>query len=253
MLFTYKQRGISVLLLSWTARAQEEHFILPLRLIRSLSLPSAHFWHRPQHRICCLMHIVYHVCICIFACCYFFLTHQSAPFPAQWHHLAADDSFSISSLRAPFLWLRKHPKTALTVCFCVHLSLSLADFLPHTFTACLSLNVPSPPSLPSFFTPSLCSSLTAPLLRSAGGAKKTKIWFSGSDLDFLQIGWKIRRSFYSYTTQSLPLQLQSMTANQRGCSYQHKCAICDKASLCFQPKTMTGGGTQCAEQRSQRN
>lgn len=79
------------------------------------------------------------------------------------------------------------------------------------------------------------------------GAEKTKIWFSGSDLDFLQIGWQIRRSFYSYSTQSLPLQLQTMTADHRGCSYLHKCAICDKASLCFLPKTMTSGGTQCTE------
>lgn len=44
-----------------------------------------------------------------------------------------------------------------------------------------------------------------------------------------------------------------MTADHRGCSYQHKCAICDKASLCFLPKTMTSRGTQCTEHRSQRN
>lgn len=130
---------------------------------------------------------------------------------------------------------------------------SLSHFLPPTFPACLSPSVPLPPSLLSF-SPRLC--VRRWQLRSSGalrGAKKTKIWFSGSDLDFLQIGWKIRGSFYSYTTQSLPLQLQTMTADHRGCSYQHKCAICDKASLCFLPKTMTSRGTQCTEHRSQRN
>lgn len=135
--------------------------------------------------------------------------------------------------------------------FTVHLLLtplssSLSQFLPHTFTACLSLSVPLPLSL---------LSVRHWQLRSSGalrGAEKTKIWFSGSDLDFLQIGWKIRRSFYSYTTH-FPLQLQTMTADHRGCSYQHKCAICDKASLCFLPKTMNSWGTQCTEHRSQRN
>lgn len=52
--------------LCWTSCAQDEILILPLWLIYSVSRPSANFWHRPQHRICCFTHIVYHVCICIF-------------------------------------------------------------------------------------------------------------------------------------------------------------------------------------------
>lgn len=88
-----------------------------------------------------------------------------------------------------------------------------------------------------------------------GGREKTKIWFSGSYLDFLQIGWKIRRSVYSYATQypfppnPLPSKSKTLTADHRGSSHQHKCAICDKASPCFVPKTMTSLGTQRAKQR----
>lgn len=138
--------------------------------------------------------------------------------------------------------IRQHSQCGSTSIFCV---------LPLSLAACLSLSIPPPASLFSF-SPRL--SVRRWQLRSWGalrGAEKTKIWFSGSDLDFLQIGWKIRRSFYSYTTQSLPLQLQTMTADHRGCSYQHKCAICDKASLRFLPKTMTSRGTHCTEHRSQ--
>lgn len=192
------------------------------------------------------------------------------PFPAQWHHLAVQDSlhfpsYSRCSPPAHFLftalwelppwsvlWLHKHPQTALTVRLRVHLSLSPTFFLILSLHASPSVFLPLPRS--SLFSPPHC--VRRWQLRSSGalrGAEKTKIWFSGSDLDFLQIGWKIRRSFYSYSTQSLPLQLQTMTADHRGCSYQHKCAICDKASLCFLPKTMTSEGTQCTEHRSQRN
>lgn len=132
-------------------------------------------------------------------------------------------------------------------------SKSIFCLLPLSLAACLSLSIPTPASL---FSLSPRLSVRRWQLHSWGalrGAGKTKIWFSGSDLDFLQIGWKIRRSLYSYTTQSLSLQLQTMTADHRGCSYQHKCAICDKASLCFLPKTMTRRGTPCAERRPQRN
>lgn len=151
-----------------------------------------------------------------------------------------------------FINIRRHSQ-----CGSASIFLSLPLSCSHLLTAHLSLSVPPPPSLApslSFFPLPHC--VRRWQLCSSGalrGAEKTKIWFSGSDLDFLQIGWKIRRSFYSYSTQSLPLQLQTMTADHRGCSYLHKCAICDKASLCFLPKTMTSGGTQCTEHRSQRN
>ena len=165
------------LLLSWTARAQEEHLFSPLRFIRSFSLPSAHFWHRPQPRICSLMHIVYHVSICIFACCYlFFLTHQSAPFPARWHHLAAEDSPSISSLRAPFLRLRKHPKTALLLRPSLALACSLS--LSHSPTFFLILSLHASPSvflpLPRFphFSPPHC--VRRWQLRSSGALEEQR-------------------------------------------------------------------------------
>lgn len=48
--------------------------------------------------------------------------------------------------------------------------------------------------------------------------QKTKIGFNGSDLNFLQTGWKIRRSFHS-------LRLPAAAADR---AHQHKCAICDK-------------------------
>lgn len=152
-----------------------------------------------------------------------------------------------------FINIRRHSQ-----CGSASIFLSPRRSCSYLLTARLSLSVPPPPSLPlslfSFFPLPHC--VRRWQLCSSGalrGAEKTKIWFSGSDLDFLQIGWKIRRSFYSYSTQSLPLQLQTMTADHRGCSYLHKCAICDKAPLCFLPKTMTSGGTQCTEHRSQRN
>lgn len=64
-----------------------------------------------------------------------------------------------------------------------------------TFVFCFGLLQDSP--LRWILTPSFCSLLTAPLLRSAEGSRqKAKIWFSGSDLDFPQIGWEIR-NFYS--------------------------------------------------------
>lgn len=192
------------------------------------------------------------------------------PFPAQWHHLAVQDSLNFPSysrcsppahffspLSESFLpgqfsgfinILRQHSQCASASIF---LSLPLSSSYFHCM---LSPSVFLPLPRFSLFSPPHC--VRRWQLRSSGalrGAEKTKIWFSGSDLDFLQIGWKIRRNFYSYSTQSLPLQLQTMTADHRGCSYQHKCAICDKASLCFLPKTMTSEGTQCTEHRSQRN
>ena len=86
------------------------------------------------------------------------------------------------------------------------LSLSLPYFLPPHFPlqAHPSVFLHLPRSF-SLLHPRL--SVRCWQLRSSGalrGAEKTKIWFSGSDHDFLQIGWKIRRSFYSYTTQSAP-------------------------------------------------
>lgn len=162
-----------------------------------------------------------------------FFNHSKSAVEHRWHHFLPSGTiwlqrlllillltlpayllliFSQRSLRASspviFLRLHRHPQTALAVWLCVHLPPSFLHFLPNTFTACLSPGVPLPPSLLSFFHPRLC--VRRWQLRSSGalrGAEKTKIWFSDSDLDFLQIGWKIRRSFYSYTTQSLPLQL----------------------------------------------
>lgn len=138
-------------------------------------------------------------------------------FPAQWHHLAVEDSlnslsypprFTSCSFPSPFCKrflsghffgftniLRQQSQCGSPSIFYFSPSSSThSQFLPHTFTTCLSLSVPLPPSL---------LSVRHWQLRSSGalrGAEKTKIWFSGSDLDFLQIGWKIRRSFYSYTT-----------------------------------------------------
>lgn len=161
---------------------------------------------------------------------------QMTPFPAQWHHLAVEDvlNFHSYSSRLPpahsFQRLAGHFSGFINFLRQYSVCLLVPSFSPHTFTARLSLS--DPPPYASLFT--LLHCVHRWQLRSSGalrGAEKTKIWFSGSDLDFLQIGWKIRKSFYSYTKQSLPLQLETMTADHRGCSYQCKCAICDKASV----------------------
>lgn len=165
---------------------------------------------------------------------FFFFNHSKSAAEHRWHHFLPSGTiwlqrlllilllilpayllliFSHRSPRASspviFLRLHRHPQTALAVWLCVHLPPPTS----FTFFPILSLRA-SPPvflSLPRsslFFHPRLC--VRHWQLRSSGalrGAEKTKIWFSDSDLDFLQIGWKIRRSFYSYTTQSLPLQL----------------------------------------------
>lgn len=86
-----------ILPLSWTAHVQDEHLICLLGpFFFFISCSSANFWHPPQQRICSLTHIVYHVSICIFAS--FFEQKrngaQMTPFPAQWHHLAVEDSFN---------------------------------------------------------------------------------------------------------------------------------------------------------------
>lgn len=57
-------------------------------------------------------------------------------------------------------------------------------------------------------------------------------------LIFCRLDGRLGGAFIHTPHNHFPLQLQTMTADHRGCSYQHKCAICDKASLCFLPKTI---------------
>lgn len=82
----------------------------------SFSCSSANLHYLPQQRICCLTHIVYHVCICIFA---WFLQSQQkrsgaqmTPFPGQWHHLAVEDPFNSFSY-PPCLPLAQFPQRSL--------------------------------------------------------------------------------------------------------------------------------------------
>lgn len=146
----------------------------------------------------------------------------------------------------------RHPKTALTLWFRLHFILQTFFFPPSIL---LILASPSVSPLLSHFSPRL--SVRHWQLRSWGarrGAEKTKIWFSGHDLDFLKIGWKIRKTIYPYITQSLPLHLQSTTTDQRGCSYQGKMRhLWQYNSTLFPPKAMSCLGTQCAKRRSQRS
>lgn len=155
-----------------------------------------------------------------------------------------------------FLWLRKHPQTTLAVCYSVRL-LSLPLSSPHTFTACLSLSVALPSSplfFFFFFTPSsvFVADSSAPQ-EHRGEQRKQRFGSVALILIFCRLDGRLGGAFIHTPHNHFPLQLQTMTADHRGCSYQHKCAICDKASLCFLPKTMTGRGTKCAEHRSQGN
>ncbi len=130
--------------------------------------------------------------------------------------------------------------------------------LPPTFFLILSLHA-SPSvflSLPHF---SLLHPISVLVADSSapqehrGEQRKQRFGSVALILIFCRLDGRLGRAFIHTPHNHFPLQLQTMTADHRGCSYQHKCAICDKASLCFLPKTMTSPGTKCAERRSQSN
>lgn len=169
------------------------------------------------------------------------------PFPAQWHHLAVEESLNShsyppclppalhhlrASLPGHFSGSVKHPWTALTAWFFVHLPLSL----PPTFFPSLSLH-----ASPSVFLSLLRSYLFHPVSlfvadSSApqehwGEQRKQRFGSVALILIFCRLDGRLGGAFIHTPHNHFPLQLQTMTADHRGCSYQHKCAICDGASL----------------------
>lgn len=160
----------------------------------------------PRHRSRCFTRIVYRV----FSFFSFFFNHSKIATEHRWHRFLPSGTIwlrkillifilvlpahllliSSTALWEPapwsFLWLHKQSQTALTVWFCVHLSLSPTFFLILWLPASPSVFLPLPRfSLRLFFTPSLCSSLTAPLLGSTEGSRENKdlvqwfwSWFS---------------------------------------------------------------------------
>lgn len=192
------------------------------------------------------------------------------PFPAQWHHLAVEDPFNCLSYP---LFLRpacfSHP--IVTASLVISPWPRILRQLPRWDSLSLSL---FPPSLAfsairsPHASPSACLSLPRPSLlhpvsllvtdSSApqehwGEQRKQRFGSVALILIFCRLDGRLGGAFIHTPHNHFPLQLQTMTADHRGCSYQHKCAICDKASLCFLPKTMTSLGTQCTEHRSQRS
>lgn len=88
----------SCFLLGWTAcRVQDEHLIWSFWLICSIFWSSANSWHRASGQ----EPLFYAHCL---SCLFFFYFNQQnrngaqmTPFPAQWHHLAAEDSLNFRS------------------------------------------------------------------------------------------------------------------------------------------------------------
>lgn len=199
-------------------------------------------------------------------------------FPAQWHHLAVEDSFNSLSyppcfppacfshhpLRAssPVISLASQTSSNSTHSVVLRpscaFSLSPSLLLSSTFFPTLPLHAyPSVfLSLPRFalFHPiSLFVADSSAPQEHWGEQRKQRFGSVALILIFCRLDGRLGGAFIHTPHNHFPLQLQTMTADHRGCSYQHKCAICDKASLCFLPKTMTIRGTQCTERRSLRS
>lgn len=197
------------------------------------------------------------------------------PFPAQWHHLAVENSLNSppdplclppSSFLPPLSWgvggakwlssghfsgFYKHPKTAVTVWFCIYLSPLLAAFLP-------VFHIVSLLASPWAFLPSTSISVCRWQLHSWGaprGKRKQRFGSVALILIFRRLDGRLGGAFIHTPYNRFPLQMQkkkNWLQTTGVASYQHKCAICDKASLCFVPKTVICLGTQCTEQRFQR-
>lgn len=162
-------------------------------------------------------------------------------FSAQWHHLAAAET--IHSL-IPLLWsfLHKPGRTALAAWRSVGLPLLSILSLSR------SHHVPPPhPSVADSSPP-----------QERWGAKRKQRFGSVVliDLDFLQIGWKIRRSFYSYTAQSLPPATASHDCRPQGLQLSAQMCHLWQGVAAFLPKTRRGNAmywTQVPEQREQKH
>lgn len=181
---------------------------------------------------------------------------QMTPFPAQWHHLAVEDVLNfhsdffplascsfLSPPRRSFLWLHKHPQTALSVP-------PRPIFLSPWLSSSYFHRMPLPFSPP--FTAFIADS-SAPQ-EHWGELRKQRFGSVALILIFCRLDGRLGRAFihtpnnhfhfhcnwnpWLQTTGVVAISANVPSVTRR---------------LCFLPKTMTSAGTQCTEHLSQRN